>query len=744
MRILTLRGVGVLLGAALPLSVLAEAVSGDGDTKPTASSDTLEEVVITAEHRVADVQKTAASITVRNGATLATEGKFSLGQILEDVPGVTGGAAQTPGGGSFSAGTDSVASGLTIRGIQSNAPVSGTVTSVAPAAAVYVDGVYSGVGGSYDIDRVEVLRGPQGTLYGRSATSGLVAIHTVDPALDNIGGNALAEVGNYSLQHYAAALNVPLVDDVLAVRVSGNRYQRDGYYADEGLGGGVDSTDGRVKVLFKPTMNVSVLLGAALENNIPQNTARATLSAPNTIAFPGGKYGDGYDNSRQYWGQLDWNLGFGTLTYLPAFRTWTSQGLNQVPYAGYQLNDVVNIPSDHFTTQELRLASNASSKLTWQIGAFYYLNTLSDSIVASLSQLPGGPPAPPVSLLYNRRTIDKETYALGEFGELTFSPVDDWRITAGARYDYTKVQENLDYQAPTLPPSPSGILTTTLSGSAGRRTFNNLNYKVRVEHDLTSSSLMYASVSTGFSPGDVSITTGATGNPELVDLKAETLTSYEVGSKNRFLSDRLQINGDVYFLRYGGYQALNNAIMLLGPGGAPELEVVPMMSPAQVAGAEAEIIFQLTSNDRVGFDAAETNAYWVGKPRNPEFASYYWLNGIPGVIPFTANLSYDHSIALPWGSKLMLRGDVRYQSPHDDTNVSLTDLQAGDYPYIRTPGEVIGDVNATWLLEDGKFSVTGYVRNVGDNRYKTAVTLLPNGVSPYDPRTYGVVLAVRF
>ena len=749
-----------LICISAPLSAFAASSSADnpqtGGDRSDTGSDALEEIVITAEHRVSSVQKTAESITVRSGAMLETEGKFSLAQILEDVPGISGGAAQNSGG-SGGAGTDTVASGLTIRGIQSNVPIAGAITSVAPAAALYVDGVYSGVGGSYDIDRVEVLRGPQGTLYGRSATSGLVSIHTADPVLDQLGGNFLAEAGDYSLQHYSAAVNVPLINDVLGVRVSGNRYQRDGYYADKDLGGGIKTTDGRVKVLFKPSDGLSILLGATLENNIPQNTNRAFLGTPNSYVFTPAPVYNGHDDYRQYWGQLDWNLGFGTLTYLPAFRTWTSQAFNALRLPGLNFNQAIDVPSDHFTTQELRLASNPSSKVKWQVGAFYYLNTLSDSDIANVYTPPGGVP-PPITLIYNRQTTAKDTYALGGFGELTFSPVETWRITAGLRYDYTQIKEDLTYEAPILPPAPPGIGTYTLNGPAGTRAFNNVTYKARLEHDLTASNLLYASVSTGFSPGDASVTTGTTGNPLLVDLKSETLTSYEIGSKNRFLNDRLQLNGDVYYIKYGAYQVLNNAIATLGPGGQLELESIPLLSPAEVLGAELETIFQVTSKDRIGLNLAQTNAYWVGKHLYPvtvgpgvttTFANFYALDGIPGVVPFTANLSYDHIFNLTKGSSIALRGDVRYLSPHDDTGLLTSQLAAGLYPYIRVDGQVVGDINASWLFADGRYSLTGYVRNIGDNRYKTAlivqaITTGAVGATPYDPRTFGFVLSAKF
>ncbi len=120
---------------------------------------------------------------------------------------------------------------ITIRGITPGGPAGGpNGISASPGTAVYVDGVYEGVASGYDIERVEVLRGPQGTLYGRSATSGVVAFHTRNPTFDGVTGNAAIEFADYDLQHYTAAVNIPM-GDKFAARLSGDYYdQGDGYF----------------------------------------------------------------------------------------------------------------------------------------------------------------------------------------------------------------------------------------------------------------------------------------------------------------------------------------------------------------------------------------------------------------------------------------------------------------------------------------------------------------------------------
>ena len=159
------------------------------------SSGTLEEVVVTAERRSSDIQRTATSVSVRGGQELEQQGRYTLTDILHDVPGVSGGDPAVGGSG----GSETRGGGIVIRGVTGGlggGGPGGTITGSATTAA-YVDGVYEGIGGNYDIQRVEVLRGPQGTLYGRSATSGVVATDTRNPTFDSVNGYGTVQFSNY-------------------------------------------------------------------------------------------------------------------------------------------------------------------------------------------------------------------------------------------------------------------------------------------------------------------------------------------------------------------------------------------------------------------------------------------------------------------------------------------------------------------------------------------------------------------
>jgi iron complex outermembrane receptor protein len=703
--------------------------------QPAADSGEIEEVVVTAEHRTADVQNTASSISVVTGAELKQEGKYTLQEMLEEVPGVDDSA--TPPA-SIQSGSDQSGNTITIRGIVSNPGSFTSAASTAAAAALYVDGVFEGVGGGYDIDHVEVLRGPQGTLYGRSATSGLVAIHTANPDLDKLDGNAGLEYGDYHLQHYNAALSVPLVDDKLAVRVSGNRYQRDGY--DTELGGSIASTDGRVKVLFKPVQGFSLLVGAALENNVTNSGGTTiVLTSPDHYQFNPTPVGHGDNDLRQYWGEMNWDLNFATLTWQPAVRTYETYSTAFVR-SGLGIDQVQSVPRDRFHTEELRLASNPGSKLIWQVGGFYYHNGMASSNVANIVS-----PPPLVGLAFDSELKDKSTTAASVFGEATYPVAEGWRVTGGVRYDDTKVAVTQAYTSMSL-------VTGYLSGEAGTREFKNTTFRARLEHDLADRHMVYASISSGASPGDISIATDAANNPIAIDLKAETLVAYEIGSKNRFLDNSLQVNASLYFYNYGGYQTVLN---IAPPTSVPSQAAVAV--PAQVAGGELETVWQVTPADRINFNLQFTDAYLVNKNTNlgagsaTTVADFFVLNDMPGVTPFGTSLSYDHTFMLPGGSRLTPRGAVRYASPHELTNLTVS--QANDptynyYQYYRVGGQVVGDLNLAWSSPDSKWLANAYARNIGDNRYKTSVEVQQPGVnfisSLYEPRTIGVNLNVRF
>jgi len=254
-------------------------------------------------------------------------------------------------------------------------------------------------------------------------------------------------------------------------------------------------------------------------------------------------------------------------------------------------------------------------------------------------------------------------------------------------------------------------------------------------------------VSTAFLPGDVQIGTGAGGLPAVFPYASEELTSYEIGSKNRFLDQRLQINLSAFRDNYGGYQA-SIQTNPQNPGSAILFNV-----PLQLTGAELETQFQLTPEDRIGFDFSDVDTSFHGAP--PLFNQAVAQKGLWGFPPKTATLSYDHNFALPDGSSLDFHGEGIWRSTYSIEPMNPSLVAEGGLPYDQQKSFFLGNLSMTWMPVGDQFSVTGYARNIGDERYKTYTNvqslanvqlmtpLIASGTQS-DPRTFGVVVTAKF
>ena len=726
----------------------------------------LEEVTVTAERRKTDVQSLAASVSVRTGGELNAQGRYTTRQILEDVPGLT-----TVDNSSLNVGSSDVQGlNITIRGMTPATTTGGGTApsgiSPTPGVAVYVDGVYEGVGSGYDIDRVEVLRGPQGTLYGRSATSGVVAFHTRNPSMDGFGGDAGVEFGNFDLKHYSAAVNVPLATG-LAARISGDyRDQGQAYYGQARTGGLGTRTNGRAKLLWEPSDTFSLLVGFAYAKDEAYSGGNSTKSHPPTLAattinspiFPAEK------TQQQYWAEANWDVGPVKITYLPAFRSWKQDDrlLVDPSFFGTGVAQKQNFltPKDDFMTHELRVASKDDAAVQWQAGAFYYDNELRNSNHNFLENANGSEQA-----VLSDTKDKRDTKSLGLFAETTVRMTDSLRATLGARYDDAEVVVSEDFfdlgpvatcGSPLVPP-PIAPLCTGVARSvlplAPRATiadfkvkFHNFNYKARLEYDLTQKNRIYGMVSTGYRPGDAMITQRPGQPPATTVVAAEKLTAFEVGSKNRFLDDSLQVNVGLYYYNYHGfgtsYQTETAAPNDFSPFSGSTS--IPLTVPAHNTGGELELHYLLTAHDHIGFNYNHVESKWYNKP--PGFAAAQ-PETKRAVTPYTITLDYEHTFVLGGGSTLTARIDGRQEAAHLAQNLHVDWLRLGYDKYAYVGSRTIGNLSATWLSNGGRYSVSTYVRNFTDQKYTSyTVGIDPaNLITNYsDPRTYGANFFVRF
>jgi outer membrane receptor protein involved in Fe transport len=733
----------------------------------TASNEfTLEEITVTAEKRAVNLQTVASSVVALEASDLAEMGKISAAEMLESVPNLTFGGLGRGG---------SDGSNISIRGVRKTQEPGGG-SPVPQSTATYVDDVYGGFGGTFDVNRVEVLRGPQGTLYGRSATGGVVSFHTNEPKLQKYSADVSVSYGTKSLINAEAALNAP-IGDQLALRAAVHYlYQGEGYY--NGKGGRNDTKEGRIKALYQPTDKLSFLLSLSASKAESWSAGWSQdLSTPDTINynfnfFPPNK-GDNPTKQNQESLRVNYDLGDSTLTYIGAIHSTDTRGNSAIALnrSSYQYNFFSGKPAKT-QTHEIRWASDGESALTWLIGANYYKNTF-DSIANTFQAKDLGSTDPatinaPMFSQYNKGSITN----YGIFTEDTYKLSDDVRITAGLRYDKTKILNYAAYifnqnlipvlisanpDKPAYWPGPGpGVYHSDTPD------FDNVTYKLRLEYDLTPENMVYALTSTGFLPGDsqINVQPVTTGPPNfdfskivfiLLPYKQQLLTSYEVGSKNRFLDKKLQLNGSIFFYDYGGYQEAINTT----PDQPPPPSFVVVRVPVRMIGFEVDAEWLLSPEDKVTFSGGYLDAYLKSYPDVPghpgtSSKTYMYLKRVPGLLKSSATLGYDHSFLFGNGSSLVPRAQIRYMGGYYLSQIStLESTQTiGGYPkldYLYQGAVALGDISAVWTSPESKFSATAYVRNVTDKRYKTSATLgQVVNVTVGDPRTYAVMLSAKF
>jgi len=254
--------------------------------------------------------------------------------------------------------------------------------------------------------------------------------------------------------------------------------------------------------------------------------------------------------------------------------------------------------------------------------------------------------------------------------------------------------------------------------------------------------MLYGMISTGFRPGDIGISRLPPAPPPAPGyapniLSVEKLTSFELGSKNRFLDDSLQLNAAVYYYDYEGFQTSYRVL-------PTDFFAIPITVPARNIGLEVESLYRITSHDRVGGSYSYVNSSWKDEPA-PFAAAYPQKQR--ALVPHTVNAYYEHVFSIPGGSSLAARVDATYYSAHRSEDLHAVLLAQGREPYVELGAQTIGNLSATWSSKDGRLSVTGYARNITNERTATYTyqgAPFSYGVDWNDPRIFGAIVSARF
>jgi iron complex outermembrane receptor protein len=394
----------------------------------------------------------------------------------------------------------------------------------------------------------------------------------------------------------------------------------------------------------------------------------------------------------------------------------------------------------------------------WQAGVFSYHNELVSSNRNYLTTQAG------VELVDLSLVNDqKDTKSMGVFAEATLPLASSLRATLGARYDDTQVSvTEFSYTdifslcgavlppGVVAPPLPPGVVCTgpgqanvpSPPGQSFPMTakFHNFNYKARLEYDLSQKNMVYGMISTGFRPGDARI---ASRLPNLVP--AEKLTSFEVGTKNRFLADSLQLNAGIYYYSYKGFPATyvpNTPSPVDFISNRQNIKDITV--PAKLLGGELELLYRFTALDRVGLNYNYVESKWTDKPAAFAAAQPETKRALT---PTTITANYEHLFKLAGGSTLSARIDGRYEAAHATQNLHVDQITLGFEQYAYVSSRTIGNLTGSWVSEAGRATVSVYVRNFTDKRYygyTVGGNLTALDVTRNDPRVLGASVAVRF
>lgn len=764
-----------------------------GDAGNTAPENQLGDIVVTAQRRAENLQRAAVAVDVVSAEGLLKNGITDPTALGSLVPALT--VTSTAAG----------RSSFFVRGV-GNFTANPLFDS---AIAFNFDGVYIGKPGStsgffYDLERIEVLKGPQGTLYGRNATGGAINVLPVRPKIGQASGYLTGSYGNYNAVNLEGAVNAPLGSHA-ALRISGMISDRDGYLSD----GTSDERMGalRVQLLGELTPELTVRVSADYEHSGGRGTGANYVNAyrydaataryivtpsnlgasvgifdPRAQAFrrtlragPAGRnlvdLQDlvGIDNdSYGAHAEINYDTGVGTLTVIPAWRR-ANQG-NNSDTNGF-LAEIEEIDNQY--SLEARFVGTRVGPIDYTLGAFYF------------SEHNYGHQAIGQQALVNVLDVNQRTKSYAGFARVTGHVSDRLRLVGGIRYTADRKSFNgtgdslvivcTQAACPTAPLFPFvdrlSQLTTPVPPSGGvvpligtgaiiarapqsnvdiRAPKDRVTYRGAVEFDIADRSLLYASIETGFRSGGFSLATGyEIYNPEY-------LTAYTIGSKNRFFANRLQLNLEGFYWKYKDQQLATVALDRIGRQGL----FTQNIGRSTMYGVDAEARLLVTPTTILNGQVQYLHT---------KYDSFTYQVPIGNAPPFTT-CAVSIDTVNPAFRNVDCSGNPTFNSPRWTVNLGGDQtINLGHYKFVGSvdtqfrssrvvgfdfqPGQRVG---STWTTnaqlsfgpEDDAWSIAGYVRNIENDRYAVMANSVAIGNAlvavTAPPRTYGVRGSFKF
>jgi iron complex outermembrane recepter protein len=719
-------GLSVLLGLIFHANLQANEEENIDDVTPYY----LEDVIVTAERRETSIQKTPITISTFSSKEIEDLNINYVPDIAQRVPGLTVGNSSN-----FSA------PDIYLRGVGTRDFTIGGDLSI----GFYVDDVYIGRSGDvfvdmFDLERIEILKGPQGTLWGRNAVAG--AIHTVTSKPSNtLEVKQLAEYGRFDQLRLTGTLSGPLLNDTLLGKVSYSVRDRDGFTNNVFDGSDINDAEnisGRGSFWFLPTDNIDFLLSLDYSKDRPKAIALKNKSITGAAALfghvePDGPFNvnhdtDGREHRDSYGasGKLSWDMGKLSLVSISAFRGYQVDSLDDADSISFKLAEVLNQIDQTQFTQEFRLFNKPNGKLKWLFGTYLFHEETENIFIVDSSDFALALGVGDY-IATNFSSITANSYSV--FGQLNYALTERLSATVGARYtyeekDFTSRRDGAVGFAVIGAPDPGFQLT------AFDEDWQAFTPKVGLEFQQTKDLFWYASISRGFRSGGFNALQSVVQeafNPEF-------LLAYEVGVKSDWLNRKLQANLALFYYDHTDLQVttVTGAV-----GGAPVV-VTSNAAEAREFGAEVSILALpmqgLEINTNLSFLDAEYTEFISG---TNNFAG----NSINHSPAFSSHFGIQYSLPMRDYGFLTVGAEHQYQTKIFFTEANQDVLSQGDYH----------NLNARIGFEtyDGHFSLSLFGNNLtNEETVQTGVDLqdtlglVNHAFNP--PRTYGIKFAVNF
>jgi iron complex outermembrane receptor protein len=714
------------IGGAYPTAVFADAAVDQG--RPSEAGGQLEEITVTARRRSEPLQEVPVAVTVMTGAQLAAQNLYNIQDMSTEIPSVE-----------FRTGASNKDRDVFVRGI-------GTITSspgVEPSVSTVLDGVVLARPGQataemLDIDRVEVLRGPQGTLFGKNASAGVVNIVTSDPSAEFHGYGDASYFGGGEEYRVKGGVSGTLVQDRLVGSISGVYSHYNGNVDnlfDSTSANGFERYGAHAKLVFTASDDLRLVFNGDYmqeRDTVPTGVLASTSqsvfptghSTPNP-AFAAVVAGEGVVPSYQNTNisdnvnsqvndknggaslTADYNLAGYTLTSITAYRRWENaqyQDYDQISTltpAFPQIEDH-GFLSFYQVSQEMRIASPKGHFIDYQAGLYFLKAVDTEYYVRDIAQLAG------TNVISNSGTsffgTDANNYS--GFGEANINFTDSFRAIIGARL----IRDVLDYHFQRVTTSPVALpAIATPFASTGSTSDWGYADRAGLQYDINKDMNTYITYSHGYGGPAYNVFFNMAASAAHA-LKPESSNAYEWGFKSRTLGGRLQANIALYYMNFQNYQAnftdvLNGAL------------VTRLINAGSVStrGVEADLAYKPIENLTLTGAGAWTDAKVDDFACPPQAATSCNINGQP--LPFAptwkfnVNGNYDMPLSNSW--KAFVNSNYRWQSKVQYQLTQTPDTVQAAYG-IWDAGFGVANANDGWR-------VSLLVKNIANQSYSSYI-----------------------